>query len=67
MQAERSLTAHCQTWSRDSHGLFDYESHNLTEQQLVCRQSGSFVRVGEEVQFVQSGQTNAVEIKSGEC
>jgi hypothetical protein len=61
MQAERLLTARCQTWSRDSHGLFDYECRSLSEQTIVCSHSGSFTRLGDELQFAQkSAQEQAM-------
>ena len=53
MQAERLLTARCQTWSRDSHGLFDCECHSLPEQTILCSHSGAFTRLGDELQFTQ--------------
>lgn len=68
MQAERLLTAHCQTWSRDSHGLFDYECSSLSEQVLVCASSGSFTRLGDELQFAQkrSDEQAMVALQNGE-
>ena len=36
------------TWNRETHGLFDYESHLITSNQLRTRSSASIVRIGDE-------------------
>ncbi len=33
------------TWGRDSHGLFDYESRNITKQSWTTRDKASIVRI----------------------
>jgi hypothetical protein len=40
------------TWSRDSHGLFDYESKNVTKDTLSATSSCKLIRAGEEVRIV---------------
>ena len=34
----------CVTWSRDSHGLFDYESRNISKKNLKTKYVGKIVR-----------------------
>jgi len=34
------VTVRTYTWHRDSHGLFDYESRNITQNYLKCNYSG---------------------------
>ncbi len=36
------------TWNRETHGLFDYESHFITSNQLKTSSSASIVRIGNE-------------------
>lgn len=36
------------TWNRETHGLFDYESHLITTNQLKTVSSSSIVRIGNE-------------------
>lgn len=36
---------------RDSHGLFDYESRNITKKNIRTGLSGSIVRIDDEVEF----------------
>ncbi len=40
------------TWSRDSHGLFDYESRHLTKKTLRTEESVMIMRVGNELRSV---------------
>ena len=35
----------CVTWSRDSHGLFDYESRYINKKNIKTRQAGRIVRL----------------------
>jgi|LauGreDrversion4_2_1035121.scaffolds.fasta_scaffold97808_1 hypothetical protein len=35
------ITVRTYTWHRDSHGLFDYESWNITQNYLKCNYSGT--------------------------
>ena len=37
------------TWSRDSHGLFDYESRHLTKKTLKASQESMIIRFGNEL------------------
>ena len=37
------------TWGRDSHGLFDYESRNLTKKTLKADKSMMLMRSGNEL------------------
>ncbi len=39
------------TWLRDSHGLFDYESRNITKKNIRTGVTGKIVRVDDEVEF----------------
>lgn len=41
------------TWSRDSHGLFDYESRHLTKKTLKASQESMIMRTGNELSLVQ--------------
>ena len=40
------------TWSRDSHGLFDYESRHLTKKTLKAEKSMMLMRSGDELQLI---------------
>jgi len=42
----------CVTWSRDSHGLFDYESRYINKKNIKTRQAGRIVRLDNDVEFV---------------
>lgn len=42
----------CVTWTRDSNGLFDYESRNIAKRNIKSITGGRLVRFGEEVQLV---------------
>jgi len=44
----------CVTWSRDSHGLFDYESRYINKKNIKSLQAGKVVRVDNDVEFVPS-------------
>ena len=39
----------CVTWTRDSNGLFDYESKNIAKRNIKSITGGKLVRMGEEV------------------
>lgn len=41
------------TWSRDSHGLFDYESRHLTKRTLKADKANMIMRIGNELSLVQ--------------
>lgn len=36
------LIVHSHTWHRDSHGLFDYESKNVTQNYIKCNYSSNY-------------------------
>lgn len=42
----------CVTWSRDSHGLFDYESRYINKKNIKSLEAGKVVRVLNDVEFV---------------
>jgi len=44
----------CMTWSRDTHGLFDYESNYITKKTLNSFTGGKIIRVDNDVEFVPS-------------
>ena len=48
----------CVTWTRDSNGLFDYESKNIAKRNIKSVTGGKLVRMGEEVQLVAKDNTN---------
>lgn len=45
------------TWTRDSHGLYDYESEHYTSANFESRCDGRLYRIGDEVKFV-TGEVN---------
>ena len=42
----------CVTWSRDSHGLFDYESRYISKKNIKTSGAGRIVRMNNDVEFV---------------
>lgn len=46
----------CVTWSRDSHGLFDYESRYIQKKNIKTQQSGRILRVSNDVEFYAQGE-----------
>jgi len=46
----------CVTWTRDSNGLFDYESKNISKKNIKTQTGGRVIRIGEEVQLVSKSQ-----------
>jgi hypothetical protein len=40
------------TWSRDSHGLFDYESKSITKQSWMTQEAARVVRQDNEITIV---------------
>ena len=40
------------TWLRDSHGLFDYESKNISKKNMKTQSQGQFFRINDEIEFV---------------
>ena len=53
----------CVTWSRDSHGLFDYESRYISKKNIKTTGDGRIVRLNNDVEFVpmdmESGQLDS--------
>lgn len=43
------------TWTRQSHGLFDYESKSIKKKDLKATSSGTLIRRGDAVSFVTDG------------
>jgi len=41
------------TWTRQSHGLFDYESKSIKKKDLKATTSGTLIRRGDTVSFTQ--------------
>ena len=54
----------CVTWSRDSHGLFDYESKNIAKKNIKTQTGGKILRVSDDVEFV-SIRTKPEEVDPG--
>lgn len=50
--ATNSLFIKAVTWSRDSHGLYDYESRNVQKKQIQTSSSCYLCRIGTDVQQV---------------
>lgn len=42
----------CVTWSKDSHGLFDYESRFINKKNIKSLHEGKVVRLDNDVEFV---------------
>lgn len=42
----------CVTWTKDSHGLFDYESKNISKKNIKTHTGGKIILVGDEMQLV---------------
>ena len=42
----------CVTWSRDSHGLFDYQSRHIAKKNIKSSQQGRIIRLNQDVEFV---------------
>lgn len=50
----------CVTWSRDSHGLFDYESRYITKRNLRTTGSGRIIRLDNDIEFLEEGQDMSI-------
>ena len=46
---------------RDSHGLFDYESRNITKKNVRTGVSGRIVRIDDEIEFITEDIDSTVE------
>jgi hypothetical protein len=42
----------CVTWSRDSHGLFDYESRYIAKKNIKTTTSGRIIRLNNDVELI---------------
>jgi hypothetical protein len=42
----------CVTWSRDSHGLFDYESRYIAKKNIKALTDGRIIRLNNDVEFI---------------
>ena len=42
----------CVTWSRDSHGLFDYESRYINKKNIKTAKNGRIIRIDNDVELV---------------
>ena len=42
----------CVTWSRDSHGLFDYESRSINKKNIKTYTGGKIIRLNNNVEFI---------------
>ena len=47
------------TWSRDSHGLFDYESRHLTKKTLKASQEQMIMRSGNDLSLNAYNRNNS--------
>ena len=47
----------CVTWSRDSHGLFDYESRYISKKNIRTTTSGRIVRLNNDVELTDMNMT----------
>jgi hypothetical protein len=46
----------CMTWSRDTHGLFDYESNFITKRTISSLTGGKIIRIDNDVEFINQSQ-----------
>ena len=46
----------CVTWSRDSHGLFDYESRFISKKNIKTAQDGRIIRINNDVDLIGMNQ-----------
>lgn len=54
------------TWSRDSHGLFDYESKNVTRKSWVCQDPARILRHQNDISITPLSQELTEEQKMAE-
>ena len=40
------------TWLRDSHGLFDYESRNISKKNMKTQQDGKLWRIANDIELM---------------
>lgn len=51
----------CVTWTRDSNGLFDYESKNISKRNIKSVTGGRLIRAEEDVQLVAKDNNTATD------
>lgn len=44
----------CVTWTKDSHGLFDYESRYINKKNIKTQVAGRMIRLNNDIEFVSS-------------
>ena len=54
------LQLKCKTWNRESHSLFDYNSNQVTEQNLITNASGGLVRKGNDLYLTPENSTPGI-------
>jgi len=42
----------CVTWTKDSHGLFDYESRYINKKNIKTQVAGKMIRLNNDIEFV---------------
>ncbi len=53
IELQGNLKLNIKTWSRDSHGLFDYEASSTKNNQLIINESCKLIRKKNEVRYTQ--------------
>lgn len=51
---------HTHTWHRDSHGLFDYESKNVTQNYIKCNYSSNFPPLKERIVILRRFENDVI-------
>ena len=54
----------CVTWTRDSNGLFDYESKNISKRNIKSVTGGRLVRADEDVQLISKDNRAAMDMNT---
>ena len=73
IKGESSLYVKAITWTRDSHGLFDYETFHLIKNTLSITSDCTLIRSGKEVRVLSSDQyepyeeIGKIQIQDGKC
>jgi len=53
----RRVYMRCVTWSRDSHGLFDYESRYINKKNIKTSTCGRIIRLDNDVELIGLDET----------
>jgi hypothetical protein len=61
-----SIQIKAKTWARDSHGLFDYENHQVKTTSLIINSEGRLIRNKNDVKFTNSNSELEEEKESEE-